>query len=837
MNKEIMLETNNLRARFDVQRRGFVSMKCPDDPKGAEFLLTPEEFPEYDLSDARWLTHFNASVVISGQRYDVKSGLSGDVCTITEQRNGIVMHYTWDDFSMENRIVTEDEKIYWNITLQNTSSVDMEVESLGLPLLMNQYFRGDCRFKYEQCVLRHTCITGQNSYIYFEKSSGESPILLFSVLGDTPLQGFTVADKDDPFCSVGKMNAFFEGLFTVYPYGKPLPYPQLATSSLILSPGEGKTLSFALSFVKDRHGIGKELTARGLMNVTPYPGMVVPIGDTATLLIDGGAPEVLLSPEDELISLEHIGERSIARLRFGAYGVRPVTLSRGAESMTLQFFSIERVADIYDRHAEFIARNHFENNPDDPCYNGLLMWDMRHKHRINSRFNPSGVDWWAGGSDEIGLVSGLFLSEKNVYRPVAREIEVLAAYVHGFIVERLTEQPGYKVHRMVPWFQMFEPWAGNGADDVWRAFNYVHVINTCLNVYRIAKLYRFGCLKEPCYYLRLAYEYTLAMFRYWMFPEGVGATEYGNMGEMTIPLELAKELRSESLVTEAEEIERIVHKKAHFFAAREYPFGSEMAYDSTAFEAVYAYGKSIGDERVMRSAMTASLSNRGCQPVWYLYNTDIRQHGDSGWNVSYMTQLGAYPIYDYALLEGHASAELIRSYYASYLAGFSIYNSGGYYSDAPENEGASSWIYVGEMGSFSGELDRYNTYLMGSVPMSGESELGFFGALRIAASVRYLDDVLGEMGLGCTLSRDDGNLTIIPGDGLNMRFYDTIKGISLVLNRDFFKKITINENGDIFLSVGNYTKDSHETVLIVKNDTGVKTLPINMDIGDNTVVI
>ena len=82
---------------------------------------------------------------------------------------------------------------------------------------------------------------------------------------------------------------------------------------------------------------------------------------------------------------------------------------------------------------------------------------------------------------------------------------------------------------MVPWYTMFEPWAGRGADDVWRAFNYVHVINTMRNMYKTQKLYHYKQLRKAKEYLIMAYEYTKAMFHYWMFPEGVGASEFGNM--------------------------------------------------------------------------------------------------------------------------------------------------------------------------------------------------------------------------------------------------------------------------------------------------------------------
>ena len=123
--------------------------------------------------------------------------------------------------------------------------------------------------------------------------------------------------------------------------------------------------------------------------------------------------------------------------------------------------------------------------------------------------------------------------------------------MRDFLEARLTEQPGSRVHRMVPWFTMFEPWAGHGADDVWRAFNYVHVINTFYHMYLISSKYSYSFLAEPVYYLKRACEYLDAMFTLWMFPDGVGATKFGNMGELILALRLEEALRKEGLISEA----------------------------------------------------------------------------------------------------------------------------------------------------------------------------------------------------------------------------------------------------------------------------------------------
>lgn len=455
-----------------------------------------------------------------------------------------------------------------------------------------------------------------------------------------------------------------------------------------------------------------------------------------------------------------------------------------------------------DEHAAFVAENHFETDENDPCYHALLMWDMTNKRRINSTFNPYFEDWWTGGSDDPGLASGLFLAEKNVYRPQEKELRVLNSFVEDFIIKRLTEQPGWRVHRMVPWYVMFEPWAGRGADDVWRAFNYVHVINIMRDMYLIQNRNQLSYLRESTQYLKMAYEYTKAMFNYWMFPDGVGASEYGNMGEMTLPLYLAQDLESEGFIQEAAEMNAIFDKKAHFFASENFPFGSEMVYDSTAFEAVYGYGKRIHSEHVMAAAAKASFANRGKQPVWYLYNTDVRGGGDTEWNTSYMTQLGAYPLIDYALDEGHVKEDWILSYYGAFLSGWLIYNSGGYWNAEHENHGATGWITMGKWINDTDarvftEADKkkmWMPYVNGCVSLSGEAGLGFFGALRTACSIVMDHSVLGRIGLGCIVSKEGSEEVISLHDGLGMRFYHVPQRLKIQIDAGEIKEIRISDN-------------------------------------------
>ena len=44
-----------MHAIYDTMRYGFISIKSPIDDCLADFVITPEEFPQYDVEDAKWL--------------------------------------------------------------------------------------------------------------------------------------------------------------------------------------------------------------------------------------------------------------------------------------------------------------------------------------------------------------------------------------------------------------------------------------------------------------------------------------------------------------------------------------------------------------------------------------------------------------------------------------------------------------------------------------------------------------------------------------------------------------------------------------------------------------
>src|SRR6266567_5975332 len=106
----------------------------------------------------------------------------------------------------------------------------------------------------------------------------------------------------------------------------------------------------------------------------------------------------------------------------------------------------------------------------------------------------------------------------------------------------------------------------------------------------------------------------------------------------------------------------------------------------------------------------------------------------------------------------------------------------------------------------------------GSWWYSGEIDLGFSGALRTAATVVSEDPIFGLYAYGGELKRGEGNIQVVPRDGLRHRFA-IVRGqirFQMELDRDGFAKdeaITSTDSLDrIAFRIENRSGDPHQTV-------------------------
>jgi len=135
----------------------------------------------------------------------------------------------------------------------------------------------------------------------------------------------------------------------------------------------------------------------------------------------------------------------------------------------------------------------------------------------------------------------------------------------------------------------------------------------------------------------------------------------------------------------------------------------------------------------MENEIAANIAARGwLETNFYQLGSDLRQHGNSNYLLSYMTQMGGWSILDYALYYAKDPEKYMRLGYASHLGSWALMNTGtpatnyGYWYPGRENDGAAAWAYGPEkyFRTWAGPSQA-----RGAWAYDGEIDSGFSGVL------------------------------------------------------------------------------------------------------------
>jgi hypothetical protein len=283
-------------------------------------------------------------------------------------------------------------------------------------------------------------------------------------------------------------------------------------------------------------------------------------------------------------------------------------------------------------------------------------------------------------------------------------------------------------------------------------------------------------------------------------------------------------------------VERFVMKTPNLY-------GSEFAFDSTGFESTGAFAKYAltRDETGFRQRvpldaaqkftefqLLLNMSDRGwLEPTYYQLGSDYR--GSLTYLLSYMSQMGGWSILDYGLHFAKDPTDYLRLGYASSLSSWSLVNSGtaesgyGYWFPSRNNDGATGGGFMPEP---IGRAWIGKQMSRGAWHYSAEEDVGYCGALRTHATIVTRDPLFGELAYGGMLTRAAAAVSVIPRDGLRVRFH-VIRGdqrLHLELDHDGFAKeqpIVVTDALDrVQFVLENRTGDAHETGLSVSGLPG-----------------
>lgn len=771
--------------------------------------------------------------------------------------------------------------LIWTIRLENRTAQPIRVGDLEIPIFYNNQGGEDPEQIFEQRVIKHHVIAGNNSFLFWQRPTGLGPYLVMIPDRTTSLEYFSSKRKDD---EIGQFNTY---IHSARSGGGKGDWRQAHTAAVI--PGKGSRLySFKFRWAQDYQAIRNMLVAEGLIDVQVMPGMTVPVDLNVTIALRSGYQNLRIKPEfgEETVLKALPGRQAgteLYQIRFSRLGENKITITYGNQQHTLlEFFVTEPLETLYKKRATFIAGRQQHVDPS-KWYNGLFsVYDMKHQV-LRGPDNADGFDQsrlsYVTAADDPVLGKAPFLAAKNVFYPDQQQINAIEYYVKHFLWGGLQrtdkEQPNaYGLYGTPNWLVNRDSLnrsqnlhdVNKDKMHIWRSYDYPHIIMLYFELYKIAKLHP-GMTHEldQDSYLERAKETAKAYFKYpYEILPWYETYKWGCYNELVL-VELIAELEKKGFTADAAYLRKEWEKKVKYFIYDDpYPFRSEYAVDATAYESTHAFAKyaatnpllpdtnlwfdknkkvwyshpriNKGDAlNFMKREIAANIASRGwLETSFYYYGSDFRGSSDS-FTLSYMSQMGGGAILDDALNFSTAPADEFRLGYGAYLSSFALINSGtaksnyGYWYPGKENDGAAGWAFEPQ--------EHANTWInkpQGRGPWyyDGEIDLGFGGATRSAATIITDDPVFGTVAYGGNLKQQGKLLSVVPRDGIRARFYAHAGGekIDLVLMQDGFaaeREICVATGRKaVSFVLENRTGTAHETELLVSGLDGLYRLKV-----------
>ncbi|HSO77805.1 MAG TPA: DUF5695 domain-containing protein, partial [Bacteroidales bacterium] len=856
-----VLENTNIRAAFSD--RGVISLTDPQDKYKADLINSRSPWGRVKLayrSGAGDWTELPDSVKV------LKSGTS-TAEYISVDKNA--------PLTMDQRFTLNGEVLDYDITVKNTGTAPVEIGDLGIFLPWRTASGENPEYIFENCFTKHHYISGNGSFIFFTKPSGEPPFIMILPKKGTKLEYFDGG----------------RGGYKAYIHSSAAA-ASVATgtwrqenTSLTLDPAKGKSqvnYGFKIKWADSWDDMRQTLYEEGLFDIRVVPGMTIPTDLTATFSLHTKNKIDSIVPEfSGKTTVNFLGEKQpghlVYNVSFSKLGENMLTVWYGNGQKTyLEFFSTEPLETLVKKRSSFIV-NSTQHRDTSKWYNGLYSaYDMKNGI-LRGPDNTDGYDGWWGyvlASDDPGLCKAPYVAAKNVYFPDDKEIASVEYYLKEFVwngLQRTDKDDPYPygIYGVPNWKEARDPAERSKISTtnldkmhIWRSYDYPHIIMLYYHMYQVAKMYpeKVNYL-DAAGYLERAYQTAKAYFIYpYEILPWYETYKWGCYNELVIE-PLIADLEKAGRSTDAAWLRSEYEKKVKYFVYDDvYPFRSEYALDRTAFESSYAFAKygtlnemkpdknlwydkndSVWyshpvvrkeDSRdFMERQNLAGLAVRGwLETKYFLLGSDFTNSSDNH-SLSYMARMGGWGILDYGINFSEKPYDWLQLGYASYLSSFALMNTGtaetdyGFWFPGKQNDGAMGWAF---MESKTGRAWIRKDIDRGAWYYDGEADLGNGAIFRTAQTVLSDDPLFGWISYGGVLTQAKKGFYIIPRDGVRSRFAIATEKVrkTLSLDHDGFaaeKQIIVSPALDkVTFTLENRGGGSHTSILTVTTPEGTE---------------
>jgi len=707
--------------------------------------------------------------------------------------------------------LVEDGKLTLRFLIKNKSDKPVQIGSLGIPMIFNNVLNDrSLEQAHAICSFYDPYIGEDAGYLQVTRLNGHGPALLVIPEGKTPFEAYNpILDRQGPwgakpvFTDPTPRGITFEGFYEWMVHSKAYAenewrnaQPWNSPTDLTLKPGESK--SYGLRFVLSdsiRH-IESTLSENHRPVAVGVPGFVLPQDIEGRLFLKYNHPVSSLKIEPS--SAIDLHEDSPTREGQRAYTLRGRSWGRArltviyADGMkqTIQYFVIKPSDQVVSDMGHFLTTHQWFSDSSDLFHRAPS--SITYDREVNQMVLQDSRVWIAGLGDEGGAGSWLAAVMKEFVQPDKDELIKIQQFVDIVLWGQLQSKDGpnaYGVRKSLFYYQpdqmpgnyynsefdwkSWTSWNKQASEAVDRSYDYPHVAAAYWVLYRLARNHPNLVTNHSWdWYLNQAYETSVAMTKY-----AQDLSVFGQM-EGTIFVAILEDLKRENMKERADSLESKMRARADRWKSEAYPFGSEMPWDSTGQEEVYAWTKYFGYEDKADVTLNAILAYDPTIPHWG-YNGSARRYWD----------------FIFAAKDRRLERQL--HHYGSSLNAIPLLSE---FHEHPDDLYLLRVGYGGTMGALT-DIDQdgfasaaFHPFpdMLKPDPYSGDYGPNFFGhALNTATYVVNHPDY-GWIAFGGNVKLKEGVVTVTPRDSSRQRIFVAPLGLWLTLDAGTFDALEFN---------------------------------------------
>lgn len=551
--------------------------------------------------------------------------------------------------------------------LRNRTNQPVQIGALGIPMIFNNIItRRSLEESHETCSFFDPYIGLDAGFLQVTRLKGTGPALVVVPEGKTPFEAYQLLNE--PMRPTQTFEGPFEWLVHSQAYAEnewgdvePWNPPSMET----IAPGQTRTYGVRLLVAKEIRQIEETLAANNRPVAVGIPGYILPMDLNGKLFLN--YPSQVASIDVAPKGAIEFSKEAPTKNGWQAYELHGKQWGRARLTVTyadglrqsINYYIIKPAAETVADMGRFLTTEQWFEDPDDPF--GRSPSVMSYDRVTNSILTQEPRAWIAGLGDEGGSGSFVAAAMKQFGQPDRAELEKYEQFVNQTLWGGIQYSEGenkYGIRKSLFYYTKpdfdYDPninwggwwsWNRREAESIGRAYNYPHAAATYWSMYRLARNNVGLVVSHPWdWYLERAYQ--TAMFLTSRNEQGRYRVGYVNMGLMqgTVFVKILEDLKREGWDEKAANMEARMKERTDRWIRQAYPFGSEMAWDSTGQEEVYAWCKYFGHDDKAMVSLNSILGYMPSVPHWG-YHGCARRYWDfiyAGRLMRYERQLHHY---------------------------------------------------------------------------------------------------------------------------------------------------------------------------------------------------